>query len=123
MPGETPVELRREVRPSGLIIVTIVGDLDTYTTQTIEPLMAAAIPDRNSHVLVDISSVSFITSRALAMFVVHAKALRTGSGTLKLAEANDFVHEVFKRAGFAEIFPSYATREEGIKAMEADLAH
>lgn len=113
------IHLERQVRPSGLVVIRIFGELDTYATQRIEPAFTAAVHDRVSQVLIDLSGVPYMTSRALAMFVVAAKALNSGGGTLRLACANEFMRDLFKRAGFAEVFPSFDSLDEAIQVMES----
>jgi anti-anti-sigma factor len=111
--------LSRAVRSSGVILIAIVGDLDTFGTRSVEAEMQAALPDRTANVIVDLSGVNIITSAALAMFVVRAQAMHHGGGKLALAGARGVVRDVLISAGFHSIFPIYSSTEQALIEMEA----
>lgn len=121
-PGHQPA-LSRSTRSSGLVIVSISGELDTVGTHAIEPAFKAALPDRTVRVIIELSSVSFLTSAALAMFVVNAQAMHRAGGKLCLAAAKKIVADVFVQAGFTTAFPIYATLDEAIQEMEKDIPY
>lgn len=113
-----PPTLTRSTRASGVVVVSIVGDLDTSGTAAIEPAFQAALPDRTVQAIVDLSGVPFLTSRALAMLVVRAQAMKQAGGKLVLAALTRIVLDVFQRAGFANLFPIYGTVEDAVTALE-----
>jgi anti-sigma B factor antagonist len=110
--------LSRSTRASGLIVVAITGELDTAGTTAIEQAFHAALPDRTGHAVVDLSGVPFLTSRALALLVVRAQAMKKAGGKLSLAALTRVVLEVFERAGFAALFPIYPSVDAAVAALE-----
>ncbi|GAB4482948.1 MAG: hypothetical protein Kow00124_32120 [Anaerolineae bacterium] len=118
---DPPVSLSVSRRDSGLLIVAIQGELDTLATRLIEPAFSVALSDRTAHALVDLHQVPLITSAALAMFVMRARALHLGGGNLRFAGATPPVQLVFDLGGFSQVLPVYATLDEGIAAMEREL--
>ena len=119
MPQPRPPTLSRETRDSGLVIIRITGDLDTAGTTQIEPAFVAALPDRTVSVVIDMTEVPFLTSRALAMLVVRAQAMNKAGGKLCLAGLSRVVAEVFDRAGFSSLFVIYPTPDDAVAALEA----
>jgi anti-sigma B factor antagonist len=113
-----PPTLSRRTRDSGLVIVSIIGELDTAGTTELEPAFVAALPDRTVRAVIDMSGVPFLTSRALAMLVVRAQAMHKAGGKLCLAALGKVVSDVFDRAGFSSLFVIYPTVDEAIKALE-----
>lgn len=113
----TPV-LSHTIHESGMVIVSITGDLDTYGVRQVETEFAAAIPDRRAKAVVDLSGVVYISSAALAMFVVKAQAMSHAGGRLTIAAAQPQVIEVFEWAGFATVIPLYDTLEDAIVALD-----
>ena len=113
-----PPVLSRMTRDSGIVVVSIIGELDTANTREIEPAFSAALPDRRVRAIVDLSGVPFLTSAALAMFVVQAQAMRRAGGDLRLAALQPRVADIFERAGFSVIFPIYSTLDEAIAELE-----
>lgn len=114
--NETSLSIER--RPSGVLLMSVEGDLDSLGTHHVEPEFSAAIPDRNSRVVVDLAGVSFISSAGMAMLLVKGKMLRQGGGTLVIANANERVVEVLGMAGFNELFDIYASTDEALSALE-----
>lgn len=115
-----PTTVSTEVRPSGLILTRINGDLDSMGTQMVDEPLNAAIVDRTASVLVDLSQVGFISSAGMALLLVKGKALRRGGGNMHLCAASERVREVLALAGFNELFNVYNTLDDALKALEAN---
>ncbi len=120
MAGRDAPTISSAQRDSGLITIQISGELDSLGTRQISADFAAAIPDRMSRVVIDLSGIVFLTSAALAMFVMHAKALSQGGGSLHFAGANNLVADTFKQAGFSTLFPIYPSLEDAVAHLEGD---
>jgi len=116
-----PPNLSRSVRDSGLVIINITGQLDTRGTQAIEPAFKAALPDRTVRAIIELSGVPFLTSAALAMFIVNAQAMHRAGGKFCLAAPQKVVADVFVQAGFTSAFQVYDTLDEAIEEMEKDI--
>ncbi|MBN1311294.1 MAG: STAS domain-containing protein [Anaerolineae bacterium] len=121
MTTTTPPNLSRSARDSGLVIISITGQLDTAGTQAIEPAFKAALPDRTVRAIVELSGVPFLTSAALAMFIVNAQAMHRAGGKFCLAAPQKVVADIFVQAGFTSAFPIYDTLDKAIEEMEEDI--
>jgi len=110
--------LSRQTRDTGVVVVTIVGELDTFGTKSIESAFHAALPDRTVDAVIDLGGIPFLTSAALALFVVQAQAMRRAGGTLHLAGARKAVKQIFELAGFNSLFPIYETMDDALAALE-----
>jgi anti-anti-sigma factor len=119
MPDYRAPSLSRSTRDSGVVIVSIIGDLDTAGTTFIEPAFRAALPDRTVNAIINMAGVPFLTSRALAMLVVRAQAMKKAGGALCLAGLSKMVREVFDRAGFSNLFSIYPSLDDAITALES----
>ncbi|NDJ36203.1 MAG: STAS domain-containing protein [Chloroflexi bacterium] len=121
MSDETRITLTREERPSGLVVVKLSGDLDSYGTKEINnPFAVAVSSDRSLPVVVDLSNVEFMSSAALAMFIVHAQAMTRAGGKLCVANPNEQVETVFTLAGFQQLIPVYDSLDKAISELEAE---
>lgn len=112
--------LSRQTRESGVVVISITGELDTFGTKSIESAFQAALPDRTVDVVIDLRGVPFLTSAALAMLIVKAQAMRHAGGTLHLAGARKVVKQVFEQAGFTSLFPIYETLEDALNELEKE---
>lgn len=122
-PAEHQPTLSRTTRNSGLVIISITGELDTAGTHAVEPAFKAALPDRTVRAIIELSGVTFLTSAALAMFIVNAQAMHRAGGKFCLAAAQKIVADVFVQAGFTSAFSIYATLDEAIEEMEKDIPY
>lgn len=113
-----PTTLTTEVRPSGLKIVHIDGDLDSMGTHMVERKFDAALDGDSKRIIVDMDAVSFISSAGMAMLLVRGKRLRQQDGQLVIANASSRVLEVLALAGFNELFSVYPTIEDAVEALE-----
>jgi len=114
-----PTTLTTETRPSGLLLMKIHGDLDSMGTQMVDEPMNAALGNKTSRVLVDLSDVGFISSAGMAMLLVKGKGLRRAGGNMYLTSATDRVREVLALAGFNELFNVYSTMDDALKSLES----
>jgi anti-sigma B factor antagonist len=79
------------------------------------------LPQRGQiHVVVDMSSVSFIDSSGLAALVSGLKAAREAGGTFKLAGANEQARQVFEITKLDQVFELHPDRESAIEALRLD---
>jgi anti-anti-sigma factor len=121
MTTQNPPTLSLTARSNGLVIVSITGELDTAGTHEIEPAFKAALSDRTVRAIIELSGVTFLTSAALAMFVVSAQAMHHAGGKLCLAAPQKIVADIFVQAGFTSAFPIYETLDEAITKMEEGI--
>lgn len=105
-------------RPSGVLHIQIHGDLDSMGTRRVESEFSSAVPDRASHVVIDMTDVGFISSAGMAMLLVKGKALRQGGGSMTIAGASHRVYEVLALAGFHELFNVFGDAEEAFNNLE-----
>jgi anti-anti-sigma factor len=116
---EQPVPvLSRQTLDSGVVVVAISGEMDTFGTKAIESAFQAALPDRTVDAVIDLKGVPFLTSAALAMLIVKAQAMRHAGGKLHLAGARKVVKQIFEQAGFNSLFPIYETLEDALDELE-----
>jgi stage II sporulation protein AA (anti-sigma F factor antagonist) len=91
------------------------GTLDAPNTMTIEDSFRARLLDLGARqVIVDLSSVDYMSSYGLRMLLIGAKTLSNQGGALHLAGPNPNVMAVIRLAGYDTMFPVYETVEEAI---------
>lgn len=114
-----PTTLTIEERSGGLMVARFVGDLDSAGTRTIQDAFTAMLASPGTHVVVDLSRVSFMSSAGVAMLLVKGKQLRQAGGRLCIAAPTPRVAEVLALAGLHELFDIYPTLESACTALEA----
>jgi anti-sigma B factor antagonist len=88
------------------VIVRFEGSLDTNTAADALAHFDALVEDGQTTIIVDFSSVDFVSSAGLRVLLATAKKIGT-SGSLRLFGLNPSVREVFDVSGFSTIFAIY----------------
>ena len=85
------------------VVARFEGSLDTTTAPDALAHLDALVEDGQSTIVVDFSSVDFVSSAGLRVLLATAKKIGT-SGSLRLFGLNPSVREVFDVSGFSTIF-------------------
>ena len=102
--------------PAGLVI-SVEGDLDIATAPALRDHLTAAIDAGKRRLVIDLCSISFLDSVALAT-IVHAKQMLPEGGKLALAvDPSSYVMLVFEGGGLATVLDIVETREQAIELV------
>ena len=94
-------------------VVAMTGNLDTNTA----PSMQEHLDALEGKILVDFSSLDYISSAGLRVLLSTAKRLGGSGGALKLCGFNETVQEVFEISGFNTIFSVHGNRTEALEGF------
>jgi anti-anti-sigma factor len=87
---------------SGIVVIKSSGDLTAATSGALEQVVRAELAAGADRMVIDLSSVRYVASAGLRVFLIAAKALR-GKGRFVLAGANPSVRQVLDTTGFSGI--------------------
>jgi anti-sigma B factor antagonist len=73
-------------------------------------------------IIVDLTETTFLDSTALGVLIGAVKRLRSRDGALAIVNVDDNIAKTFEITGLDQIFPISSTREDAIKALDADEA-
>lgn len=107
-----------ESKRNGVTILAVHGRLDASNADTLEQTLLARIDAANTRFVIDCSRLDYISSAGLRVLLVAAKRLKAEHGTIAVAAPKDAIKEVFEIAGFAAIFPLYATPAAAVAALQ-----
>jgi anti-sigma B factor antagonist len=96
---------------------TLLGRLDSNTSQGFEKRLFDAISNGSRHVVVDFKDLDYISSAGLRVILKATKALKREEGMILLCAMQDYVKEVFEIAGFDSFLPIVPTLEEALKSF------
>ncbi len=92
-------------RDLGTVVVTISGELDTYTAPRLQSQLEDVIDHQgNLAVVLDLAKMTFIDSSGLAVLVDALKRMRRHRGALTLANPNRNTAKVLEISGLDRIF-------------------
>jgi len=98
-------------------ILRVSGYVDTTTSPDLERRLQALLKERRYHIVVDLSSVEYISSAGWGIFISEIREIREQGGDLKLAGMIPDVREVFDLLEFENILKSYADATLAVSAF------
>jgi anti-sigma B factor antagonist len=102
--------------PSGLV-VTVSGELDVATAPALRAHLDAAIDAGAQRLVIDLRSVSFLDSVALAA-IVHAKQRLPEAGRMALAvDPSSYTMLVFESTGLTQVLDLVETRAQAVERV------
>jgi anti-anti-sigma factor len=100
----------------GVTHVVLRGRLDSAGVDAIN-LPFNAVADAKRAIVVDLSQVNFLTSRAIRMLVIGARAVTNKGGKLVLLSPNEWVNFVLQAAEIEQFIPVIFDRSAAIAAV------
>jgi anti-anti-sigma factor len=107
----------QHVDHDGILIVSPEGRIDTTTSGSVEHAIRQLVDSGQRNLLVDLSSVEYISSAGLRVFLQVAKRMRDLRGTLVLSGMTEPVRQVFQLAGFMPLFRVERTQEAALASF------
>jgi len=98
-------------------ILRVSGYVDTTTSPDLERRLQALLKERRYHIVVDLSSVEYISSAGWGIFISEIREIREQGGDLKLAGMIPDVREVFDLLEFENILKSYPDATLAVSAF------
>lgn len=103
-----------EHRTSNVVVVAPAGRVDSTTSAALDAHLVALGRAGERRLVIDFSSVDYISSAGLRVMLALAKRTRDTGGQLALAALGDSVRQVFELAGFLPLFAVDATRDAAV---------
>ncbi len=102
---------------NGVTIVSITERLDSNTSPQCEAQLVTIIDGGARKLVIDFSSLDYVSSAGLRVLLMAAKKLKSVDGKIVIAALRPHIREVFDIAGFSSIF----TITETVDAARAGI--
>lgn len=102
----------------GALVIKVEGRMDIATAPEFEKNCAAFMEQGHQKVVIDFSSLEYISSAGLRSILSIAKKLKSGGGSLCLCSLTGLVKEVFDLSGFDNFLPIFADVEQALAGGE-----
>ncbi|OPY42822.1 MAG: STAS domain protein [Methanoregulaceae archaeon PtaU1.Bin222] len=100
-------------------VISPAGRIDAATAPLLENQLSGAIDGGDRKIVVDLSSVEYISSAGLRALLAAMKRLRALGGKMVLCSLHPYVKEVFDMTGFSRIFTMCNTRDEALISLRS----
>ncbi|MEX2643438.1 MAG: STAS domain-containing protein [Acetobacterales bacterium] len=107
------MEVERSKQGAVLVVVPK-GRLDSAEALQFEDELMDAIGAGESRLLIDFSSLDYISSAGLSVLLMAAKRLKPDGGRIALCAMNDHVAQVFEVSRFNVLFDIYPGRDDAL---------
>ena len=96
------------------LIIALEGRIDANSAKELEQRAISLIDGGETALVLDFSSVTFISSAGLRVILLIAKKLETVQGKVKLCGLNATLRDVFEISGFSKLFVIVPTVAEAL---------
>lgn len=98
-------------------VISPVGRIDAATAPSLENELSGSIDKGDREIVVDLSSVEYISSAGLRALLAALKRVKALGGNLVLCSLHPYVKEVFDMTGFSRIFTICNSKEDAIRSL------
>jgi anti-sigma B factor antagonist len=95
-------------------LVEVSGRVDSMNANQFGEALASQIDGGNVHLVLDLSSVEYMSSAGLREIVTSLKKAKKARGDLRLAQPSQRVREVLEMAGLDTIFTIYESQSDAV---------
>jgi anti-sigma B factor antagonist len=101
-------------------VVAVAGEIDLFTAPELKAALSDALESGRNRIVVDLSETTFLDSTALGVLIGAVKRLRSRDGVLTIVNTDSNIAKTFEITGLDQIFVIRSTRDEAIRALDAD---
>ena len=106
-------------RVGNVLVAELSGRLDSHSSGDIGDRIVAIAQGTDSHVVLNLEKLAYVSSAGLRVILRGAKLLQTKSGELKICCATAQVKEALETSGFNSLIRLHDTEPEAIAAFSA----
>jgi anti-sigma B factor antagonist len=97
------MEIRTTILEKNIMVVEIIGEVDAYTSQNFQSILADLMEGGHHRIVLDVSKVTFISSAGIREFLLAYKnAVQTG-GEIRITRPTERVRRIFEISGLFEL--------------------
>lgn len=100
------------------LIATVSGRLDTLTAPDFDKACSGWVEEGRRKMVLDLSSLEYISSAGLRSILAMAKKLATCGGVLAICSVSGVVAEVFSISGFDSFLPVFEDRDGALESLK-----
>ncbi|MBN2119734.1 MAG: STAS domain-containing protein [Candidatus Omnitrophica bacterium] len=107
----------KEERANGVLVCILEGEVNINTSPELRKAFDEIIRNKESKVLVDFSSVSYIDSSGLATLIEMLQRLKRAGGRLCFSNMSQKVKNVFEITKLDKLFEIFESRQEALQSL------
>ncbi len=108
------LEIKRQII-GDVVIISPQGRIDPLTCEEFDRELHHHISQGNVKIILDCSSLEYISSAGLGAIIAHLEETREKGGDIFICCTNSKVYEIFDLLGFTKIFKFYKGKQEALQ--------
>ena len=106
----------------GVVVAEVSGELDAADNK-LEIELQALLARSETHIVVDLTNVTFIDSSVVRVLVVAHRTVAERGGWVRVVYTHHLIGRVIDICGLGELFPQYASVDSAVRGTMAMHAH
>lgn len=102
----------------GTLVVSLSGSLDTLFAEDLKTAFGQVLRTGKKQVVLNLQEVKYVASSSIRAFLYLGKALQQNQGTLRMAQVNPKVLEVFRMVGLGSVIPIFDSLSDALKGLD-----
>ena len=98
-------------------VIAVTGRVDSSSAGDLETALKQLMDGGNSHFVIDLAGVEFLSSSGLRVLVTTLKSVRKSGGDLRLAQPSQRAADAIDLAGLDVLFKTYGDREAAVASF------
>ena len=116
-------DIKTEQLANDTYAISLSGEIDLYTAPVFKQQLLEVIGEGARHVVVDLSSTTFIDSTTLGVLVGGLRRLRAADGELTIVCSDPNITKIFEITGLDRVFDLVRTRDEALPHLSDTTPH
>jgi anti-anti-sigma factor len=105
-----------------VVVAQISGELDAADNK-LDDELRGALAQSESHLIVDLTNVTFIDSSVVRALVVAHRTVTERGGWVRVVYTHHLIGRVIEICGLNEVFPQYGSVDSAVRGTTAMHAH
>jgi anti-sigma B factor antagonist len=116
-------DIKTEQLANDTYAISLAGEIDLYTAPEFKQQLLEVIGEGATHVIVDLTSTTFIDSTTLGVLVGGLRRLRSSDGQLTIVCSDPNITKIFEITGLDRVFDVVDTRDEALAGLPDPTRH
>jgi anti-sigma B factor antagonist len=116
-------DIKTEQLANDTYAISLAGEIDLYTAPEFKQQLLEVIGEGATHVIVDLTSTTFIDSTTLGVLVGGLRRLRAADGQLTIVCSDPNITKIFEITGLDRVFDLTDTRDEALSRLPDTTRH
>lgn len=98
-------------------VITVSGRIDSSNAGDFDNALKDLLGNNRKHLVIDLSSLEYMSSAGLRAMVAALKGARAGGGDVIIAQPNERMVDTLKLVGFQSLFKQYDNVLDAVDAL------